>query len=91
MEEKLAPKKPHSIVLDSRKLLTATGVSNVDSFDEQTVVAYTDYGELVISGSGLKIEKLSVETGELTVRGDIAALAYSENRPAGSVFSRIFK
>ena len=91
MEEKMTPQRPHTMLLDNRKVLTVSGVSNVDSFDEQTVVAYTDYGELLISGTHLKIDKLSVETGELIVHGEISALTYSENKPSGSVFSRLFK
>ena len=41
-EEKKTVKLPHSVILENRKSLTATGVSNVDSFDEQAIVAYTD-------------------------------------------------
>ena len=90
-EEKRAIKTPHTLILENRQSITATGVSNVDSFDDQVVVAYTDYGELVIRGKDLKISKLSVETGELTLDGEIVSMSYSEPQPAGSVFSRIFR
>jgi sporulation protein YabP len=90
-EEKKPAKVPHSLILENRRALTATGVSNVDSFDEQTIVAYTDLGELVIRGSKLQINKLNIETGELTLNGDITSMSYTENRPAGGFFSRLFK
>lgn len=91
MAEQKAPNTPHTLVLENRKALTATGVSNVDSFDEQAVVAYTDLGELVIRGFGLHIDRLNMETGELTLSGDIVSMTYSDNRPAGGFFSRLLK
>lgn len=91
MAEQKAPNTPHTLVLENRKALTATGVSNVDSFDEQAVVAYTDLGELVIRGSGLHIDRLNMETGELTLSGEIVSMTYSDNRPAGGFFSRLLK
>ena len=91
-EDKKTVKIPHSLILENRKSLTATGVSNVDSFDEQTVVAYTDLGELVIKGRGLHINKLNIETGELTLAGDIVSMSYSDNQPSGTgFFSKLFK
>ena len=71
---------PHNLILEDRKKLVVSGVEDVDSFDEQTVVAYTAVGELMIKGEGLHINKLSLETGELTLDGEIASLTYTENR-----------
>ena len=79
------------MILENRKAFTATGVSNVDSFDEQTIVAYTDLGELTVRGSGLHINRLNIETGELTLTGEVTSLTYSEGRPSGGVLSRLFK
>jgi sporulation protein YabP len=90
-EDKKPAKVPHSLIVENRRTLTATGVSNVDSFDEQTIVAYTDMGELIIRGSQLKINKLNIETGELTLMGDIISMSYSDNKPVGGIFSRLFK
>jgi sporulation protein YabP len=92
VEEKKVAKMPHSLILENRKVLTATGVSNVDSFDEQTIVAYTDLGELVIKGSNLHINKLNIETGELTLNGDVTSMSYSDNQSSNAgFFSKMFK
>ena len=91
-EEKKTVKVPHSLILENRKALTATGVSNVDGFDDQTVVAYTDLGELVIKGNGLAISKLNIETGELTLSGEISSMTYTENQSSnGGFFSKLFR
>ena len=91
-EEKKTMKVPHSLIVENRKALTATGVSNVDSFDEQTVVAYTDLGELTVKGRDLHINKLNVETGELTMTGEICSATYSESQPSGGgFFSKLFR
>lgn len=90
-DEKKPVRVPHSLILENRKSLTATGVSNVDSFDEQTVVAYTDMGELVIKGKDLQINKLNVETGELTISGEVSSMQYAEPQPQGGFFSRLFR
>ncbi len=91
-ERKSSTKTPHSLILENRKQLTATGVSNVDSFDEDTIVAYTDLGEIVIKGKGLHISKLNLETGELSLDGEISGVAYSENQSASTgFFARLFK
>lgn len=91
-EEKKALKMPHTLILEDRKSLTVTGVSDVDSFDEQAVTAYTDLGELTIHGHGLHINKLSLETGELSLDGEIQSLSYTDNRQSGGgFFSKLFR
>ncbi|MBR4858319.1 MAG: sporulation protein YabP [Clostridia bacterium] len=91
-DEKRNPAMPHNLVLEDRRLLTVSGVSDVDSFDEETVIVFTDSGELTVRGSDLHINRLSVEMGELTVEGRISALIYSEDTPKnGGFFSRVFR
>ena len=91
-EEKRMSAMPHNLVLEDRRMLTVSGVSDVDSFDEETVVVFTDLGELTVRGSNLHINRLSVEVGELTVEGNIAALVYSDEAPkSGGFFSKVFR
>lgn len=91
MTEEKKQKLPHSVILENRKAFTATGVSNVDSFDEQTIVAYTDLGELVVKGRGLHINRLNIETGELTLTGEVDSLTYTQGRQNGGMLSRLFR
>lgn len=91
-DEKRTNSVPHNLVLEDRRILTVSGVSDVDSFDEETVVVFTDLGELTVRGTNLHINRLSVEVGELTVEGNIAALIYSDETPkSGGFFSKVFR
>ena len=93
IEEKKTVKMLHNIILEDRRLLTVSGVSDVDSFDEETVVLFTDSGELTVRGSNLRMNKLNVETGEVNIEGQIDSLAYRDESPRGQggFFGRIFR
>lgn len=84
------PAKPHSLTLESRNLLSVTGVEDVESFDEGEVVMSTSQGNLIVRGSGLHIGKISLDVGELKVAGIIAELSYEEPSPSGGLWSRLF-
>ena len=92
-EERNTAKKPHGLILENRKELSLSGVMDVDSFDDQAVVAYTDIGELTVKGTNLHISKLNLETGELSLTGEISAMIYTNNQPTGNtgLFSRLFR
>lgn len=77
---------PHSLILEDRKKLNLTGVTDVDSFDETAIIAFTDYGELTISGTSLHISKLNIDNGELSVEGNISALQYIDQAPKSKGF-----
>jgi sporulation protein YabP len=83
---------PHNCILEDRKRLSVSGVTNVESFDEETIVATTDCGELNIKGRNLHITKLSLEIGELSIEGSINALQYSDiiEKNTG-FFSKVFR
>ena len=92
VDEKRTVKLPHSLIVENRKSLTVTGVSDVDSFDEQSVVAYTDLGELTIRGRNLHINKLSLEVGELTLDGEVSSMTYTDNQSNNVGFlSKLFR
>ena len=92
MEEKNTVRKRHSVILEDRKQLSLSGVADVSGFDEETVVLETELGELTVKGSSLHINKVSLETGELNLDGNIYSLVYAENRQTeGGFFSRLFR
>ncbi len=85
-------KLPHNLILKDRSELTLSGVTDVDSFDEATIIAYTDYGELTINGAGLHISSLDIDKGEMSVDGKISSLVYVDQGPKSqSFFSKVFR
>lgn len=91
-EEKKAAKLPHNIIMENRKKLRISGVEDVDSFDEQNVIVYTALGQLVVRGKDLHICRLNLESGELQLEGEIAALAYTDNHAGKNGFlSKMFR
>ena len=80
----------HHVILEGREHLSVSGVEEVESFDENTIVMETSQGTLVVSGQGLHIEKLSLDGGDLKVEGTIDTLSYEESRrERGGLFSRL--
>ncbi|MBE7024580.1 MAG: sporulation protein YabP [Ruminococcaceae bacterium] len=76
---KPAPKEViHNVILENRKRLTLSGIEDVDSFDEETIVLFADSGSLTVKGTGLHINKLSVETGEVSIEGEVDSLVYTD-------------
>ena len=69
---------PHQMILQDRKQLEISGVSDVDSFDDAVVVAYTSLGELTIRGRGLHVRQLNLDGGSLSVEGQIDVLSYAD-------------
>ena len=74
---------PHDLQLRERSKLTMTGVTEVVSFDESTVVLQTSLGTLVVQGRELHLKTLSPEGGQVAVEGTVTALSYEEPRSGG--------
>lgn len=68
----------HNIILEGRKRLSVSGVTDVDKFDENSVILYTNMGELTVRGSELHVNDLSVTSGEMNIEGNIDSIIYGE-------------
>lgn len=83
-----------NLILENRAKLSISGVNDVLSFDDQVVMVETELGLLTVKGQNLKINKLSLDTSEVIVEGEISYLAYSEpnqNKSSGSLLGKIFR
>ena len=83
--------KSHSIHMDDRRIMSVTGVRDVDSFNEQFVQLLTEAGELRIEGMELHITRLNLEEGHVMLEGEISAMEYDEAEERGSLLGRLFK
>ncbi len=83
----------HNLILEGRSKLSVSGVTDVDRFDENTVLLYTSMGELTVSGTDLHVNDLSVESGEMNIEGEINSIVYGDpdRHSPLSFLDRIFR
>ena len=75
MEEKTG--LSHQVVLNDRNRGSLTGILDVISFDENTIVLDTDMGMLTIKGKDLHVSRLTLDKGEIDIEGRPESLVYS--------------
>ena len=92
MEEKKTG-RAHSFAWRDRKQGNVTGVKDVLSFVEHSVILETEQGMMTIKGKDLHIGRLLLEQGEVEMEGTIDSIVYSGSNPAkkGSLVKRMFR
>ncbi|MDD4688395.1 MAG: sporulation protein YabP [Eubacteriales bacterium] len=68
-----------NIIVENRRRITVSGVVDVISFDEESVILDTSLGAMVLKGEEFKINKLNIEAGEFMVEGNLLSIAYDDN------------
>lgn len=86
-------KKEHSLNLLNRQKLDLTGVVDVISFNEDSVILNTNLGTLNIKGKNMRVNKLNVDNGDMTIAGEILSLVYLTKEASNkeSVLKKLFK
>ncbi|MBR1539880.1 MAG: sporulation protein YabP [Clostridia bacterium] len=96
-EKKLSSVAMQNIYLENREKLNISGVKDVLSFDDQMVILETELGLLTVKGENLRINKLSIDTLDVSIDGTINTLIYSDNASdkrvgkSGNFLSKLFK
>ena len=80
----------HSLCIEERAKRVITGVEDVDCFSESTAVISTVMGALTVSGSALKVARLDLESGAISLEGQIDTIEYGAVRKSG-LMSRLFR
>lgn len=83
-------KSTHSLILDNRNTLNLSGINDVAGFDEQTVNLITECGVLIVKGESLHINKLNLDSKDVSIDGTINSLQYL-NSSNKTLKSKLFK
>ena len=85
----------HKLVLNNRTASLVTGVKDVLSFDLNEVLLETEQGMLLVKGTDLHVNRLSVEKGEVDLSGTIDSVSYSNisqaKKQEESFWTKMFK
>ncbi len=77
------------LILEGRKILSMTNVSEVNGFTEQCLKVTVSDTKAVINGENLKVTSYNKDDGNLTVEGKINEIKYSYKKPP--IVKRLFK
>lgn len=92
MSESRMNSKSQNIIIEDRSLISLTGVEQVDSFNENTIVLSTLKGGLSIKGEGLNMSKLNLDDGSVKISGLVNSVIYISKEGAPKNFiGKIFK
>lgn len=92
MEVKTTTQKPESISrlsLENQKKITVTGVVEIISSNDNSILLKLNKSNLLLSGSNIHITKLDVQQGILEADGIFSQIRY--NHQNTNLFKRIFK
>lgn len=82
----------HIVHIDNRERIEITGVTKVDTFNEDDVILHTVMGILNIKGKNMKVNKLNVDTGDMLMEGMVYSMNYlSKDKEKGSILKKLFK
>ena len=88
-------KRPHKVTLLGRRTCNLTGICDVLSFDEKEIILETEQGMLMIKGSELHVNRLTLDKGEVDIDGKLDSFTYSEQQTLSakgeSLLTRLFK
>ncbi len=86
--------KHQEIRMLNRKSLDISGVSNVESFDNEEFLLETECGFLTVRGQNLHMKNLSLDQGLVSIEGAIHSLVYldgSTGSKSKGLFGKLFK
>jgi len=83
-----------NVILENREKLSISGVMDVLSFDDQVVILDTELGMLTVKGENIRINKLSLDTSDVVIEGEISNINYNDKgaeKKDNSFLNKIFK
>ena len=85
----------HNISITERQNIQISGVTKIDSFDNEEFLMDTTMGYMVIKGSELEIIKLDTYQGNVSIKGKVNSLTYMESankkEKEDGIFGKLFK
>ena len=95
MEDLNSSARMHKVTMTNRRSCIIGGVNDVLSFDIHEILLETEQGMMMVKGTDLHVNRLSVEKGEVDLAGNIDSVAYSDVQGHGkqqdNLFAKLFR
>ncbi|MBZ2174587.1 sporulation protein YabP [Schnuerera sp. xch1] len=85
--------KNQNILIEDRSKINVTGVEQVESFNDNTIILKTIRGGMIIKGEDLNVDKLNLDDGNVKITGTISGINYVDKELShkGNIIGKIFK
>ena len=83
----------HSISITERQNIQISGITKIDSFDNEEFLLETSAGPLGIKGKDLEIIKLDTYEGTIMIKGVVDAFSYfdtGKSKKENSIITKLF-
>ena len=90
-ENQLVKTLNHTIMVDNRKKIMLTGIIEVVSSTDKSVITKTETHLINVNGEGLRISKLNLEENVLILEGEINEFKYVIKNKSKNIFKRLIK
>lgn len=92
MSENKVSFKNQNILIEDRNRVTITGVEQVESFNDNTIILITIKGGMTVKGENLNVGKLNLDEGNIKIDGIINGIIYNDKDvQRGNIIGKIFK
>lgn len=83
----------HSVYIEGRNRMVVTDVSDVEHFNDDTILLNLEKGGLLVKGQNLHIQRLDLEEGKVIITGFVQSAVYTEKKEkqAKGILERLLK
>lgn len=81
----------HVVKMVDRKSIIISGIKRIINFDDKQFSLESNMGEIIIKGNSLEMIKLDTIDGNVSIKGSIDSIIYSNIKTSESLITKLFK
>ncbi len=81
----------HIVKMVDRKSIIISGIKRIINFDDKQFSLESNMGDIIIKGSELEMIKLDTIDGNVSIKGSIDSIIYSNVKTSESLITKLFK
>ena len=81
----------HIVKMVDRKSIVISGIKRIINFDDKQFSLELNMGDIIIKGESLEMIKLDTIDGNVSIKGSIDSIIYSNVKTSESLITKLFK
>ena len=81
----------HIVKMVDRKSIVISGIKRIINFDDKQFSLESNMGDIIIKGESLEMIKLYTIDGNVSIKGSIDSIIYSNVKTSESLITKLFK